>query len=176
LNIKIQVDEISLSTAVAEVVGIDEDGDPYPSGERTVGDLVAKEIVDRIIANRDSHWQTLRERVRDIRAELIREAVQPAIEEAVARPIVKTNSYGEPVGESTTLRELIVEEARKICREPADKYRREQGSILTKLVADEVRKALDAEIKDAVKQAREQVSTEIGSLVAASVQSGLKAR
>ena len=174
MNITVKVDEISLDTAVAEVFAYDEDGDAYARGERTVGDLVAGQIVDRLVRGANTGWPGLVAKVTEIRNEVIRETVRPQIEEAVAAPFRKTNSYGEPVGEPTTLRQLIVDEARKAVNEPADRY--SSSTFLQQAVRAEVQKALAKEIADAVKQAREQVAAEVGQHVAAAVQAGLKAR
>jgi hypothetical protein len=174
MNITVNVDEVSLSTAVAKVVQYDEDGDAMVKGERTVGHLVAEMIVDRLLKSRE--YPALQQRVTDIRAEVIRELIRPQLEEAIAKPIVKTNSYGEAVGEPTTLREVIVEEARKAVNAPVDNWNRERGTFLSQAVSAEVKKALSAEIADAVKKARELVSAEIGQRVADAVQAGLKAR
>ena len=179
MNIEIKVDDITLATVVAEVMDYDEDGDLVSSGkERTVAELVAAQIVERVV--RDDRYPRLKDRVTAIRDEEIREAIRPAIVEAVTRPLKKTNGYGEPTGQVTTLSEVIVDEARKFMKEPADKYRREDGTVLQKLVRDEVHKAFGSEIADAVKQARELVATQLGDTVSdqitAAVKAGLKAK
>lgn len=179
MNIEIKVDDITLSTVIAEVVDYDEDGDLVSSGkEKTVADLVADRIVEKLV--RDDRYPRLKDRVTEIRDEEIRAAIRPAIEQAVTRPIRKTNSWGEPTGQETTLSEVIVDEARKFMKEPADKYRREDGTVLQKLVRDEVHKAFGAEIADAVKQARELVATHLGDKVSdqitAAVRAGIQAK
>lgn len=179
MNIEIKVDDITLSTVVADVMSYDEDGDLVASGkERTVAELVAAQIVERVV--RDDRYPRLKDKVTEIRDEEIRAAIRPAIEQAVNRPIRKTNTWGEATGQETTLSEVIVDEARKYMKEPADKYRREDGTVLQKLVHDEVHKAFATEIADAVKQARELVATELGDKVSdqitAAVKAGLKAK
>lgn len=178
MNITIQVDDITLSTVVADVVSFDEDGDTYTEGSKTVADLVAAQIVERVV--RDDRYPRLRDKVTEVRDEEIRAAVKPAIEEAVNRPIKKTNGYGEATGQETTLSEVIVDEARKYMKEPADKYRREAGTVLQSLVRAEVERVFKAEIADAVKQARDLVAGQIGGQVSeritAAVTAGLKAK
>ena len=179
MNIEIKVDDITLSTVVGDVVDFDEDGDAVSTGrERTVADLVAAQIVNQVV--RDARYPSLVDQVTRIRDEEIRAAVKPAIEQAINRPIRKTNYYGEATGEETTLTEVIVEEARKLLKEPADNYRREQGTVLQQTVRAEVKKAFEAEIADAVKQARDLVAAELGDTVstqiAAAVKAGLKAK
>jgi hypothetical protein len=179
LNIEIKVDDITLSTVVGDVVDFDEDGDAVSTGrERTVADLVAAQIVNQVV--RDARYPNLVDQVTRIRDEEIRAAVKPTIEQAINRPIRKTNYYGEATGEETTLTEVIVEEARKLLEEPADQYRREQGTVLQQAVRAEVKRAFEAEIADAVKQARDMVAAELGDTVsaqiAAAVKAGLKAK
>ncbi|NUL13255.1 hypothetical protein [Streptomyces lunaelactis] len=160
MNITIQVDEVSLSTVVADVLGIDEDGDTYTEGTQTVADLVADRIIERLV--KDDQWPSLREQVLNIRKEEIRAAVRPTIDEALTKPIYKTNGYGERTGQETTLAELIADEARKQLAEPADRYRSEKGTVLQQAVRAEVKKAFETEIADAVKQARDLVTKELG--------------
>ncbi|MEV5944827.1 hypothetical protein [Streptomyces sp. NPDC051994] len=160
MNIEIKVDDITLSTIVGDVVSFDEDGDPYTEGHRTVGDLVAAQIVERLV--KDDQWKRLREQVLDIRKEEIRAAVRPSIDEAIARPIYKTNGYGERTGQETTLAELISDEARKQLAEPVDRYRTEKGTVLQQAIRAEVKKAFETEIADAVQKARDLVVSELG--------------
>lgn len=178
MNITITVDEVTLDTVVAKVFGYDEDGDTCETGERTVADLVVEQIVAKLVA--DNRYPTLRDTVAEIRKEEIRNAVRPSIEEAISRPIRKTNHFGEPTGEVTTLSEFIADEARKQLTEPADRYSREKGTLLQQTVRAEVRKAFESEIAEAVKQARDAVTKELGdqiaSQVADAVRKGVAAR
>jgi hypothetical protein len=174
MNITVNVDEITLDTVVGEVFGWDEDGDSHSKGEKTVGTLVAEQITARLV--QDKRWPKFEERVTEIRKDVIRELVRPQIEAAIAAPIQKTNTYGEAVGEPTTLREVIVEEARKALNQRPDRYSSQDGTFLEQAVAKEVKAALSAEIKSAVEQARKSVSAEIGKTVAAAVDAGLKAK
>ena len=176
MNITVKVDEISLSTVVDQALGYDDEGGPYVAGERTVAHLVAEIIVDRLVQERD-RWYELRQTVTEIKREVIREAVRPMVEQAIAEPIQKTNSFGDAVSGPTTLREVIVDEARKVIssKDPND-YRGDKGTFLVRVVREEVAAALRAEIADAVKQAKASVAGEIGSQVAAAVTNAMKGR
>lgn len=174
MNITINVDEVSLSTAVAEIIQWDEEGDQYAKGEQTVADLVAAQIVAKLVGDRS--WPSLREQLLEVRKDVLREALTPVIEEAMTSVFQKTNGYGEPAGPKVTMREVIADEVKRLMTQPADSYNRDRGTVLEVTVRKEVESALGAEIRNAVKQAREQVSAEIGQMVAASVQAGLKAR
>lgn len=178
MNITIQVDEITLDTVVAEVVDFDEDGDAVETGQTTVADMVAKQIVERLV--KSDRYPGLRDQVTQIRNEEIRAAVRPAINEAITRPIRKTNHYGEVTGGETTLSELIVEEARKQLKENVDRYDSKKGTVLSQTIAAEVRKAFGTEIAAAVQQARDLVITqlgdEIGQQITATVTAALAKR
>lgn len=178
MNITVSIDEVSLATAVNDVLGFDEaGGELISTGEQvTIADLVAAKITERV--TRDENWHDFSRRVRDIRAEVIRELVRPQIERAVLAPVTLTNTYGEPSGKTTTLRELIVDEARKALNSPADPngYGRDRKTLVQKIVAEQVQAAFTAELADAVKQARTAIADEIGKQVANSVTAAMKAR
>lgn len=177
MNIEIKVDEVTLATVVDDIIGHDEDtGETYRSGGRTIGDLVARQLVDAARRETD-RYRTLITKVTEIRTEMIRDAVRPEIEAAIAAPVKLTNSFGEATGRETTLRELIVAEARKALNAPVDGsgYRNSQ-TFVQKVVAEQVQNVLATEIASVVKAARDQVATEIGDAVKTAVQAGLRAR
>lgn len=102
MKIEVTVDEITLDTMVASAFVYDDEGELVPDGKsRSVADLVAEKITDRITA--DFRYNSLRDAVLRIRDEEIRTAVQPLIQEALTRPRQRTNTWGDPVGEETTL-------------------------------------------------------------------------
>lgn len=177
MNIDIKIDEVTLATVVDDILGFDEEtGEPYQTGQRTIADLVAKQLVDA--ARRETNrYQGLLTRVTDIRDELIRDLVRPEIEAAIAAPVKLTNTYGEATGKETTLRELIVDQARKALNAPVDGggYRNSQ-TFVQKVVAEQVQKVLADEITQAVKAARDEVATGIGDAVKTAVQAGLRSR
>jgi hypothetical protein len=174
MNITVKVDEVALDSVVGEIVGWDDEGEQVVTGDRTLADVVAEQIVAKAV--KDDRYPHLREQALEIRKEIIREKLTPIIEEALSGGFQRTNGYGEPVGKPVTMREVIAEQVKEIVSKPASSYDRDKGSLLQQTVRKEVQEALAAEIKDAVKTAREQVASEIGNQVAAAVQSGLKAR
>jgi len=168
MNITVNVDEVTLDTIVRQ--GYDGES------ATTIADLVAAEIVQRLAAKREE-WYELSRTVTEIRREVIREAVLPAIEQAIAAPIQKTSLYGDPVGDPVTLREVIVDEARKVisAKDPND-YRGDKGTFLVRVVREEVSNALRAEIAAEVAKAKAAVADEIGRQVAGAVTAAMKAR
>ncbi len=167
MNITVNVDEVTLQSLIREATEY--------SGPHTVGDEVASQIVTRILSDHDL-WPPLRDKVTEVRDEVIREKVTPLIAETFARTLTKTNVYGEATGQTTTLSEVIVAEAKRIMTQPNDSYSRSRRTVLQEMVADEVKRALGAEIADAVKKARELVSGQIGDMVSAAVAEGLRKR
>jgi hypothetical protein len=170
MNITVKVDDISLATIVDQAYAYGDESGPH---DRTVGELVAEMIVDRLVQDRE-RWFELSKTVTDVKREVIREAVRPMVEQAIAGPIQKTDSYGDPVGKPTTLREVIVAEARSAVN-TRDRYDGDR-TFLQKTVSEEVRKAFATEIKDAVAQARAAVADEAGLLVATAVTNAMKGR
>jgi hypothetical protein len=175
VNITVNVDEVTLATIVGEVIEYDaEDGSASVRGKKTIAHLVAEEIAGRVVKDVE-RWTWLRTKVEEIRAQMIREALAPLVEAAVKAPLQRTSGYGEPIGEPVTMTTVIVEEVRKYLKEPADSYRRENGTVLQKLIRDEVRAAFETEVKKTVAEARAAVAKEIGDQFGAQVAAGVAA-
>jgi hypothetical protein len=174
MEFTVNVEKIDLAEHVAS--HYDDDGDRVPSG--TLADLVAHQLVVQF-AKSDS-YRGLAERVRTIRDEEIRKLLEPTLTEAFTGPIHATNSYGEKTGAATTLRELIMAEAKKITTLPSDSYSRDKGTRLQQIIRAEVDAAFKAEIAQAVKDAREAVGKEFGSTISeaitAAVRDAMRAR
>lgn len=177
MNITVKVDDVSLSTAVGEIASeydYENERVTKPGGPATVAHLVAEMIVDRLVQDRD-RWHELRQAVTDIKREVIREAVRPMVEQAIAEPLQKTSPYGDPVGGTSTLREVIVDEARKLLDKRTDDYRSNQ-TVLQKIVAEQVHAAFTREIAAEVAKVRASVAGEIGKQVGSAVTAAMKAK
>jgi len=174
MNITVNVDEVTLATVVDEVAGFNDDGDYVRHQPQTVADLVAARIVERLV--KDDQYPHLRDQVIQVREELIRAALAPVIEEALTVPFRKTSTYGEPAGEPVTLRTVIAAEAQRMLTHYESDYGQRKLTVMQALVRKEVEAALAKEIRDAVAQAREQVSGEIGQMVASAVAAGMRSR
>lgn len=177
MKIEVKIDEVTLNTVVGEIVRYDDEGDAYADGEVTVADKVAAILAAEAI--KSPSWEPLRDRVANIRNEMIREAVRPLIREALERPIRRTNAYGERVGSETTLSEIIMDEAKKVFTEVKDSYT-SRKPFIAEVVAAEVKKAFQADIQEQVKKARAAVAQELGATLSEAViktaLEGLKAR
>lgn len=159
MDITVNVENIDLSDYIES--HRDDEGDRVPAG--TLGDVIARQLVEKF--SRSDLYDGLRERVQKIRDEEIRAQLAPAIAEALANPIRRTNSWGETTGEETTLREVIVAEARKwLNSKKDDGYGRATNATnIQVMIRKAVEDAFQAEIADAVKQAREAVVTQLGT-------------
>lgn len=93
-----------------------------------------------------------------VRADVIRELVTPIIAEAINGPVFKTNTYGEPMGGETTVRDLIAEEVKVALRSPSGATRSDaRPTILGEIIRLEVDRALRDELSAAVKEAKAEV-------------------
>jgi hypothetical protein len=142
---------------------IDNDGEYVGSGATTLEEVVlgmaAKQLFDSVIRNRDMH-APLRDRVHKVRDEVIRSKIEPVIEEALSAPIRRTNSFGESVGDETTLRTLIADQANaalKVSNTTNPNRFRDADTTLSKFIRDEIDRALKAELKTALDEAKAQV-------------------
>lgn len=172
--LNINIDDLDLNEKIGGYY--DEDGDFV--GGKTVAAAVVAALVAQ--ATKGDYYSGLKKRVEEVRDEEIRAAIAPILAEAIAKPLVKTNSYGEPVGKETTLREVILEEARKIWEQPVDRYARDKGTHLQAAIRKEVQAAFAEEVAEAVRVAREAVAKEIGGSIAdvvtKAVRTGLSTR
>jgi len=153
VDINVSVENVNLTDVVEQY------------GDRTLGDRIADELVAQFA--KSDLYRGLAERVRTIRDEEIRAQLTPVLAEAINTPIVKTNTYGEATGGSTTLRELIVKEAREHLAHRDQSYNaRDTRTVLQQMIDAAIQSAFKAELADAVKEAREAVVTGLGTTVA----------
>lgn len=148
MHINVNVADVDLSDVVG---GYGPEGEPT-----TLGDLVIAEIARQFMKTED--WPELRRRVITIRDEEIRAQITPMIAEAVAKPIQRTGAYGDPIGEPVSMREVVVDEARKILQgTPKGSYDRDAQPLGRKLIREMVEKEMRAELADAIKAERQKV-------------------
>lgn len=146
-----------------------------PVGSKTLADLICRHALDKL-AN-GSEWPYMKDRVRTITDEEIRSHVTGLIADALNSDLRRTNTFGEPHGEPTTLRTLISEEAKKQLTSLSDRYNGPRETPIGKLVREEVERALKAELAEAIKQEREKVVAAVrekaGQLIAEAVAKGV---
>lgn len=173
MEIKVNVDNVDLGTVIGSRIEVDEDGDRVDTGGYTIGDAVIGDLVKTLRLCEE--YGGLRRRVASIRDEEIRERVKAEIEGVFAQPIARTNTYGEPTGQTTTLTELIVAEANRILTQ-RDSYNANR-TLVQKLVADAVGTAMKRELSEAIEAERAKVVAAVraqaATLIADAVKQGI---
>lgn len=162
-DVRINVPPLDLSTEI---------------GGETIADLIVDKAVARLAGDQD-YWPSLRERVKQIRDEEIRAAVKDEIANALTEGFRKTNSYGEPYGDATTLRSVIADLAEKALDARKDSY--SNSKTLREILAEEVSKAIKAELAETIADEKAKVIAAVreqaaGLIAEATVSAGLAAK
>lgn len=147
---------MDLDSVVGERRAYDADGDPYyvpvtliESVLERGAELLLAEISAEVRAD------TAR-RIRDIRDEMIREALAPHVMVAVESPFQRTNTYGVPQGSPVTIRELVVEAVTNQAKECFTTTANRSGteSVLVRMIRETVPKVIAGELAETVAQAK----------------------
>jgi len=177
INVNVTVDGqdgIDLTTEVQTVRRYDGELDDYVETPVTLGEIVARRISADL--TKDDSYPGLRKRFLELRDEEIREQVKPLVTEALTGPIQKTNTYGEPTGQTTSMRELVMAEAKKIVSKPTDSYGRGE-TFLQKLVREEISRAFIGELNKVMAAEKEKVVVAVrakaAELIAEAVKQGV---
>jgi hypothetical protein len=123
---------------------------------------------------RSPEYTGLQTKVSQIREEEIRAALKPIIAEALQKPIRRTNSWGDATGEETTLKDVIVDEARKAWTVDRNAYSNNQPTDIRTAIQQEVRKHINGEVAKAVKEAQIAALKAVGDLASAPVVEALR--
>lgn len=175
INVKVEdIESVDLATPIETRYRYDEDGD-RESYEVTIGHLVADKVFAAL--KKDDNWGGVHRKFLEIRDEEIRKAVQPIVTEAIAGPIQKTNNYGEPTGQSTTVRELVMAEASALLTRSADSYGRGSETVLQKFVREQIAAAFTKELAAVVAEEKAKVVAAVrakaAELIADAVKQGV---
>jgi hypothetical protein len=148
-----------------------------PYGEPvTVADLIITKAITKL-AECSDEWNSLRRRVTDITDDEIRAKVADLIRETLTAGVQPTNTYGEPTGKPTTLRDLIMAQVQSVLALKHDPYDR-NPSPLQQVVRAEIHNAFVKELSDAVKGEKAKVVAAVrekaADVIAQTVTAGLK--
>lgn len=172
------LDGVDLTTVVGEEISYYEP----ETGEtehrpRTLGDLVAEKLADKIYSSltHEARYEMTKRADRE-RVAIIRSKVEPIIEEAISGPIRLTNSFGEPTGPETTLNALIIDQAKKtIAGNRSDHGRGD--TLAQRVIKDAVGAALARELNAAVADEKAKVIAAVrakaADLIADAVRQGV---
>jgi hypothetical protein len=143
-------------------------------GRQTLADLICQQALAKLA--KGEPWNSLAKRVQDVTDEEIRAHVTGLLAEALNGDLRRTNSYGEPTGEPTTLRSMIGEEAKKALTRSTDGYNRGE-TVLQKLVREQVAQAMKTELSEAIKEERAKVVAAVrdkaGQIIAEAITAGI---
>jgi hypothetical protein len=176
ITVKVDTTGIDLTTVIGERSRYDHDIEEGVSEDVTLGDEVAKRITAKL--TKDEEYPGLRKRFLAIRDEEIRKALEPVIVAAISGPIQKTNNYGEPSGGTTTLRELIMDEAQRLATaKVSDGYRSSSETVLAKFVREQIAAAFTKELAAVVAEEKAKVVAAVrakaADLIAEAVKQGV---
>jgi hypothetical protein len=125
--------------------------------EASVIDKAAQKIVDEL---------DVKSKVEAMFNGLVEKRVEAIILEAVNEGIRKTNNWGEPTGEPTTLRTAIMEAAKKLTEPRDEGYgRSKKASVLTEMVEEAVLHAMKTDLVKQTQELKEQIKEKLNSAV-----------
>lgn len=126
--------------------------------EQTASDAIVNRAAAKLLEGRDLHHE-LRRGVDATADAVIVEMLRPMIEEAVAMVVQPTDSFGEPKGERTTLREVIIKHVEKELRSTSsrDSLSRPRQTVLEQIIDREVQRVVGEDLREAMDAARKTV-------------------
>lgn len=146
----------------------------YEAGIRSQSllDLIISAAGDQLVK------QLGREQTDRIRAALSEErqrqivaAVGPIVNEAIAAAVQPTDAYGHPKGELTTMREVIIAEAKKYLTEArSERYGDPRETPVQRMIREEVGRTVKTELQKALKEAQAEVYAAVRAQGAAVIQ------
>jgi hypothetical protein len=166
--------DLDFTPYLSRRVGVDPESGETLTEPMTMEDVVLDAAVARVVAGLDQEIRKeLGGRVRAIRDEIIRDAVAPIIEEALSGEIIRTNGYGEPTGQPTTLREIITKDAQAALKLVPRANRGTRSSYdmtpATKVMEAEVDRVVTAEVKAIVQQVKDETRDAIREAAATQI-------
>lgn len=88
----------------------------------------------------------------------VEEEVESIVADALAEGIQPTDAYGSPVGNRTTLREIILKQADQLMKTPArDSFGRGGETVIQKMVREEILKGFKNELTAAVNATKQEI-------------------
>lgn len=131
-------------------VGYDYNDEPISLGDKVIAKLV-RNLTDKFEAQAKSQLNAAL-------AVAIEAKATELVDAAIEQPFQKTNTWGEPTGPATTLRELIDEKIKAFLTARVDSYPRTGSqAYIQNLVGNKVAAEMEKEFKEAVQQGKEQV-------------------
>jgi hypothetical protein len=179
MKIDVQVSEVTLDSKLGDRPMSDGD-DGYHTEPFTLGDAVIQEVARQLIAAYGRSYDMQRV-VTEIRGDLIREHLGPVVQAAIDAPAQRTNRFGEVQGGPVSMRELLVDEARKVLNARVDSSGRPaayasdgKNSYLEHVITRAVRDVFDGEMKAELDRARAELRETLRQVAAAKLAESVK--
>jgi hypothetical protein len=169
--------ELDLDKHLRNFVRFDEEGEEV-SESTTIEDVILDMAARSLVVGIDKELRRdLGGRVREIRDEIIVDELRPEIENALSQPFRRSNSYGEPTGPETTLREEIVRVAQDMLNKPVRSTARydQQRTLVEETIHTQVHKVLASELKAAVDEAKAAVRAAVTTEAAVVIEKTISA-
>lgn len=155
-QITVQLDLDELLAGYRRVGPDGEESGPVSMTDAIVSDA-ARQLVERLVRDTDRYGALLAQ-VNAARDAAIMERLLPLIDVALSRAIQPTNGYGQPVGEPTTLTDVIVQKATKALTEKRSKgYGKPETTLVDEILDESMRRTIGSELREAIQEARAQV-------------------
>lgn len=131
-------------------VGYDYDDEPI-----SLGDKVIARLVSNLTAKFEAQAQ---KQLNAALAVAIEAKATELVDAAIEQPFQKTNTWGEPTGAATSLRELIDAKIKEFLVARVDSYPRNGNqAYIQNLVGNKVAAELEKEFKESIQQGKEQL-------------------
>lgn len=174
IKVDVQVGDVDLTTVIGERSRYDHDAEERVAEPVTLGDAVAARITAKLTA--EEHYGVLRNKVVAMRDEEIRAQLAPIVATAIESNVQRTNTYGQAVGEPTTLTTLIIDEV-KTYLSRTDGYGDRATNVLQKTIREAVDKAIRTELAAVIADEKARVVTAVrakaAELIAQAVKEGI---
>ncbi len=175
MEITVNVTDVDINSVVGSTRRYNHDTEEYHEEPLTLGEAIIDRVADLLVQTSD---RELRLAVNQVRTQEIKDQVAKQVEAALVEPLRQTNTWGEPTGEPTNLRNEILRIASKAVELPArsNSYQAEK-SVLQRIISEEVDRVLAKELADVVKAEKEKVVAAVrakaADLIATAVREGV---
>jgi Asp-tRNA(Asn)/Glu-tRNA(Gln) amidotransferase B subunit len=147
------------------------DGDPV-NVRTAMRDAVVQAAATKLIAGFDyEELHEMRQEVQRVRSDLVRERLLAEVEAAFSEPVQRTTSWGEKLGEPSSLRELIRAELEAFLnntnRRRRDTYDKPQS--LAELIEIISRDVMSTTLRKSVSEVRAKVDAEVQKILVGAI-------
>lgn len=145
------------------------DGDPV-SVRNLMRNAVVEAAAAKLVAGFDyDELHGMRQEVQRVRSELVREQLVAQVTAAMEQPIQRTTTWGERLGEATSVRELIRQELEAFLAGTQTSRRHDSydktPNNLAELIGQAANEAMRGEMAGSVLEARKQVSKQVAEIL-----------